>query len=67
MEEPELPASGRRNPLPADLLPYLTPAQLRGLADLEEARQKGRLTEGHYRRERERILQEARDQAATSR
>ena len=67
MEEPDLPDTRRRSTLPADLLPYLTPGQLRELADLEEARQQGRLTEGHYRRERERILEEARQEAATSR
>ncbi len=72
MEEPDLPQGRRRNPLPSELLPYLTPAQLRELADLEEARQQGRLTEGHYRRERQRILEAAqdaadRDEAATSR
>ncbi len=67
MEEPDLPRSRGRGALPADLLPYLTPAQLRQLADLEEARQQGRLTEGHYRREREKILEAAREEAATSR
>ena len=70
MEEPDLPQPRRRNPLPADLLPYLTPDQLRQLADLEEGRQQGRVTEGHYRRQREKILQEAqeaREDDATSR
>lgn len=67
MEEPSRPSGQRHNALPADLLPYLSPAELRELADLEEARQQGRMTEGHYRRERERILQAAREEAATSR
>jgi hypothetical protein len=66
MEEPDLPETQRRNPLPADLLPYLAPAQLRELADLEEARQQGRVTEGHYRRERDKILEAAREESATS-
>jgi hypothetical protein len=65
LEAPDLPPA-RRSTLPAELLPYLTPTQLRALADLEEARQEGRLTEGHYRREREKILDAARKQAATS-
>ena len=67
MEEPERPQAEPRAPLPADLLPYLSPTQLRELADLEEAREQGRLTEGRYRRERERILKTARDESATSR
>lgn len=67
LEEADRPGTRRRNPLPADLLPYLGPAQLRELADLEEARQEGRITEGRYRRERERLLEAAREQAATSR
>jgi hypothetical protein len=67
MEEPDRPDRQSRSTLPADLLPYLSPSQLRELADLEEARQEGRMTEGRYRRERERILDEARREAATSR
>jgi hypothetical protein len=67
MEDPDRPEKRHHDPLPSELLPYLTPAQLRELADVEEARQQGRITEGHYRRERDRILQEAREQAATSR
>jgi hypothetical protein len=47
-------------PIPSDLLSQLTPQQLRALADLEEARQQGTVTEGHYRRKREKILDEAR-------
>ncbi len=64
MEAPER-AAPRRSSLPADLLPYLTPDQLRELADLEEARQNGGMTEGRYRREREKILDEARASATS--
>ena len=66
MEEPDLPAA-RKTSIPAGVLQHLTPAQLRELADLEEARQEGRLSEGHYRRAREKIIQAARDNSATSR
>jgi hypothetical protein len=52
--------------LPADVLSRLTAAQLRELADLEEARQQGRLTEGHYRRQRQLILDAAGDDGASS-
>ncbi|MDH3519474.1 MAG: hypothetical protein OEM49_03380 [Myxococcales bacterium] len=45
-EEPAMPA------LPADL----SPEQLRDLADLEEARQQGRITESEYRAARRKIL-----------
>jgi hypothetical protein len=65
MEEPDLPPA-RKTSIPADVLPHLTATQLRELADLEEARQTGRLTEGHYRREREKILEAAREESATS-
>jgi hypothetical protein len=65
MEEPDLPAS-RAPGLPADVLSRLTAAQLRELADLEEARQQGRLTEGHYRRQRQLILDSAGDDGASS-
>ena len=64
-ERPKEPEA-RRSSLPADLLPYLTPEQLRELADLEEARQGGTLSEGRYRRAREKILEAARERAATS-
>lgn len=67
MEDPDLPGAPSKSALPADLLPYLSPTQLRELADLEEARQEGRLTEGRYRRAREKILDDARREAATSR
>ena len=63
MEEPDLPEKKRRNFLPSELLPYLTPDQLRQLADLEEARNQGELTEGRYRREREKILSAAQEAA----
>jgi hypothetical protein len=58
MEEPDLPER-RRSDLPADTLSRLTAEQLRELADLEEARQQGLLTEGRYRRERQRIFDAA--------
>lgn len=66
MEEPDLPDAPRKSSIPADLLPHLTPAQLRDLADLEEGRQQGRVTEGHYRRQRDAILDAAREESATS-
>jgi hypothetical protein len=66
MEEPDLPNAPKKSFIPADLLPHLTPTQLRELADLEEARSQGRLTEGHYRRQRDEILQAAREESATS-
>ena len=66
MDEPDLPAA-RKTSIPAGVLQHLTPAQLRELADLEEARREGRLSEGHYRRAREKIIQAARDNSATSR
>lgn len=65
LEEPER-APKRRSSLPADLLPYLTPGQLREIADLEEARDAGTVTEGHYRRQLDKILAEAREESATS-
>ena len=65
MEEPDLPAQ-RRATVPADILSRLTPAQLRELADLEEARQAGRMTEGRYRRLRSRLLDAAGEDSATS-
>ncbi len=65
MEEPNRPEL-RRPGIPADVLPRLTAAQLRGLADLEEARQQGRLSEGHYRRLRQKILDAAGEESATS-
>ena len=67
METPDLPDSSKASTIPADLLPFLTSSQLRALADLEDARADGKVTEGHYRRERERILEEAREDSATSR
>jgi hypothetical protein len=39
------------------LPPELTPEQLRALADLEEARREGRLSEAEYAAERNRILE----------
>jgi hypothetical protein len=63
METPERPSEGKKSALPADVLPYLSSDQLRELADLEDARSTGAITEGHYRRERERILEEAREGA----
>ena len=66
MEEPDLPTAAPKSSIPADLLPHLTPTQLRELADLEEGRQQGRVTEGHYRRQRDQILQAAREESATS-
>lgn len=65
VEEPEK-ARTRRQALPADLLPHLTPAQLRQIADLEEARNAGEITEGYYKRELEEILATAREDSATS-
>ncbi len=65
MEEPEKAAS-HRSSLPADLLPHLTATQLREIADLEEARAAGEITEGHYRRQLENILDAAREESATS-
>ena len=65
MEEPNLPEP-RRSGIPAEVLPRLTAAQLRELADLEEARQQGRLTEGHYRRLRQKILDGAGEESETS-
>ncbi len=59
MEDPERPESGKQL-LPAELLPRLTAAQLREIADLEEARTTGELTEGHYRRRLAEILDTAR-------
>ena len=59
MEDPERPES-RKQLLPAELLPRLTAAQLREIADLEEARTTGELTEGHYRRRLAEILDTAR-------
>ena len=65
MEEPEKAAS-HRSSLPADLLPHLTATQLREIADLEESRAAGEITEGHYRRQLENILDAAREESATS-
>ncbi|MEE2672894.1 MAG: hypothetical protein VX466_03810 [Myxococcota bacterium] len=65
MESPESPASGRQL-LPAELLPRLTATQLREIADLEDARATGQITEGHYRRQLKEILDTARDQPAAS-
>jgi hypothetical protein len=65
MEAPERPKGARPTSIPADVLPNLTSDQLRALADLTDARAQGQITEGHYRREREKILQEARDSATS--
>ncbi len=65
MEEPDLPER-RRSGLPTDVLSRLTAEQLRELADLEEARQQGRLSEGHYRRQRQKILDAAGEESETS-
>jgi hypothetical protein len=65
MEELEK-APSRRSSLPADLLPHLTATQLREIADLEESRAAGRITEGHYRRQLEKIFEAAREESATS-
>jgi hypothetical protein len=48
-EEPEPPAA-------APSVPELSPEQLRALADLEEARRAGKLSESQYASERDRIL-----------
>lgn len=55
MESPggELPDAG-----PAELPPNLSPDALRKLADLEEARQRGELSESEYRMKRREILSE---------
>ena len=58
--EDDSPPEREPSALPSDVLSRLTPAQLRQLADLEEARQQGKLTEGHYRRLRQKIFDEAR-------
>jgi hypothetical protein len=65
MEEPDLPER-RRSGVPSDILSRLTAEQLRQLADLEEARQQGRLSEGHYRRQRQKILEAAGEDPASS-
>ena len=44
-------------PAPRPSLPELTPEQLRALADLEEARTQGKLSEAEYAAERNRILE----------
>lgn len=54
LEDDELPAAAPE-PLPGNL----SPDQLRELADLEEARREGRVTENEYRVERRRILESA--------
>ena len=61
MEDPESPAT-RKQLLPAELLHRLTAAQLREIADLEEARAMGKITEGHYRRQLAEILDTAREE-----
>ncbi|MGH3113173.1 MAG: hypothetical protein ACRDOP_06880, partial [Gaiellaceae bacterium] len=43
-------------PAPRPVLPELTPEQLRALADLEEARTEGKVSEAEYAAERNRIL-----------
>ena len=43
---------------PADLPPNLSPDTLRKLADLEDARQRGEITESEYRTRRQEILRE---------
>ena len=52
MESPE-----EAPPAPRPSLPELTPEQLRALADLEEARTEGKLSEAEYAAERNRILE----------
>jgi hypothetical protein len=64
--EDNTPLEPEKSDVPGDVLANLTPAQLRELADLQEARQKGTVTEGHYRRLREKILAEARKKSGTS-
>jgi hypothetical protein len=52
--------------VPGDTLSNLTAEELRELADLEEARQNGSLTEGHYRRARQKILDGASKRSGAS-
>jgi hypothetical protein len=66
MEEPDLPERRRSGGVSSDTLSRLSAEQLRQLADLEEARQQGRLTEGHYRRERQKILDAAGEESGSS-
>jgi len=60
--EDDTPPEREAGGIPSDVLTKLSPDQLRELADLEEARQEGKLTEGHYRRLREKLIDEARKQ-----
>jgi hypothetical protein len=46
----------KEEPSDAPLPPDLSPDQLRALADLEEARQRGQITEAEYRARRRKIL-----------
>jgi hypothetical protein len=64
--EDDSPMERESGGIPSDVISRLTPAQLRELADLEEARQKGELTEGHYRRLRNKILDDARSKSGRS-
>jgi hypothetical protein len=66
MEEPDLPERRRPAGISPDTLSRLTAEQYRQLADLEDARQQGRLTEGHYRRERQKILDTAGEESGSS-
>lgn len=59
--EDDIPAERPASGIPGDMLARLSAEQLRQLADLEEARQRGTMTEGHYRRLRQKILDEAMD------
>ncbi len=56
MESPEDAAEAAPAPQPAALPANLTPETLRELADLEDARRRGELSESQYEAERRRIL-----------
>ena len=49
----------RDSGIPTSVIANLTPTELRALADLEEGRQQGTVTEGHYRRQRQKIFDAA--------
>ena len=55
MEEP-IPAHELGRALPEDVIDHLSPETLRALADLEELRQQGGITEGDYSRRRDELL-----------
>ena len=52
--------------IPSTVISNLTATEFRALADLEEGRQQGTVTEGHYRRERQKIFDAANARARRS-